>query len=924
MKQTIGPRVLFLVLPVAFAGVAAAEIVLHVAPDGNDRWSGRIARPNAARTDGPVSSLDGARRAIRRLKQAGAPDEPIRVLVADGEYPLRAPVVFTPDDSGTARAPIVYAAAPGARPLFSGGRRITGWTRRPGGIWTAHLPDVAAGKWTFEQLWVNGRRATRARSPNKFYYYTAGKREYAIDPATGKPAKISGRAFEARPADIAPLLSIPKEKRNDVAVIAYHSWESSRSRLAAVDPKQNLVFVTAPIPWGFCRWGARQRYHLENFRAALDQPGEWFLDRNGTLSYIPRPGEDMTRVEVVAPAGIEEFVRFGGDPALGLYVEHLTLRGLRFAYSQYILPPNGHGDGQAEVTIPAVIMADGARNVHIVDCEVKHVGIYGLWFRRGCRDASVTRTWFDDLGGGGVKIGEGWGVSLTDSAVHTGNITVDNCIVHSGARIHHGAIGVWIGHSGNNTVTHNDISDLFYTGVSVGWVWGYRPSLATHNKIEFNHIHHIGQGVLSDMGGVYTLGPSAGTTVSNNRIHDVYSYDRYGRGGWGLYTDEGSSNILMENNLVYNVKTGCFHQHYGRDNILRNNILAFSMDGQIQRSRKEKHLSFRFSRNIVYWRKGPLYTGAGYRDDNVVFENNLYWRTSPEPLRFYGNTLAEWQAKGKERGSIVADPLFVDAERYDFRLKPDSPAAKIGFKPFDYMRAGLYGDPGWVRTARDFRFAPVEFAPPPPLPPPLTVNDGFELTPLGARPAGAGHFETEEHGASIGVTDETAATGKQSLKIVDASGNEHEYNPHFAYLPNYAEGTAVCRFAMRIEKGVKMYHEWRSWNVNPYRVGPTFRVEAGKLLLPGRPPVSLPVGKWFRIAVSAKVGPDADGRWTCELTLPGAAVQRFDGLKTGSPEFRDLTWVGWSSTATTRTVFYLDDIRLDHRKDAGRRRADGK
>jgi Right handed beta helix region len=888
----------------ALCTLTAAGSTLYVSPEGDDAWSGRLQGPSAARTDGPLASLRGARDAVRRMKALGPLREPVHVLIAPGSYTLVEPFVLTPEDNGTAECPITYEAVGRDKPVFSGGRRITGFRRAEDGTWVAEVPEVREGRWYPEQLFVNGQRATRARSPNRFYYYIArAGKPYDIDPATGQPADLQRRAFVARPEDVKPLLGLSAEELNDVNVVVYYAWESARLRPASVEAETSRVVTTGPGAWRF-GWLGRERYLLENLRAALDEPGEWFLSRDGKLSCLPRPGEEMQRAVVVAPV-VDEFVRFVGEPAAGLFVEHVALRGLAFEHAGYRLPPEGHSDGQAAVSIPAVIMGDGCRSVTVERCRIAHTGTYGLWFRRGCRDCAVRECWFEDLGAGGVKIGEP--LIQAEEASQTHAITCDNNIIHGGGRLFTGAVGVWVGQSSDNQVTHNDISDLYYTGISVGWSWGYADTICKRNRIESNHIHHLGWGVMSDMGGVYTLGVSDGTTVSNNVIHDITSYNRYGYGGLGLYNDEGTTHITMENNLVYDTLDMTYHQHYGRENTVRNNILVDGRNFQISVYRPEPHLSATFENNIVCFHSGKLFWAQSLDDRKVSFSRNLYWNAAGDELSFMGLPFSQWQALGQDTESLIADPKFVDPANHDFRLQADSPALKLGFRPFDASRAGLYGDPEWVKLPGSFVYPPVEIAPDPPPAPPLAVDDDFELTPVGAPPADA-TVQVENVG-SIAVTDEVAATGAHSLKIVDAPGQKYSFNPHFFYVPHHTEGTTTCTYDIRIGEGAEFWHQWRD-NAQPYRVGPTVTIRGGKLLANDKPVLDMPVGQWVHIEVTATLGARSAGTWDLAVTLPGADPQRFVGLPNGNADWKSLDWIGFVSNAQIETVIYLDNIRI--------------
>ncbi|MER3501778.1 MAG: hypothetical protein C4295_09995 [Candidatus Fervidibacterota bacterium] len=662
-------------------------VVFYVAPNGNDAWSGRLASPNRTKTDGPFATLPRALDAVRELKRqhGGTLRQPVTIYLRGGTYFLREPVTLTPEHSGTPQCPVTITAYRNEKPILSGGRRITGWklaTLNGKRVWTAEISEVREGKWFFRQLWVNGKRAIRARHPNTGYLQVA-----EILDAT-KQWHEGQRRFRFREGDLKAWETV-----TDAEIIVMNRWVESRLPVLQVKEVERVVECGKR---SLFRLDPGDLYYLEHCLEVLDAPGEWFLDkRTGTLYYLPRPGEEMRRAVVIAPV-LTQLVRMVGEPKGGLWVEHIVWRGITFAHTEWYFPadftlgwpaPDVGGFPQAAVGVPGAVYGEGVRRCTFENCTIAHVGTYGIELARGCHENRIIGCTITDLGAGGIKIGET--VIRDDKGEQTFGNEVTDCAITDGGKMFHSAVGIWIGQSYNNRIAHCEIADFYYTGISIGWTWGYGRSLAGGNIVEFNHVHHIGKRsdgdgpILSDMGGIYTLGIQQGTVIRNNLWHDIAGW-RYG--GWGIYFDEGSTGIVAENNIVYNTTHGGFHQHYGRENIVRNNIFAYGRDWQIQVSRPEPHLRFRFIGNIVIGRSEQWL--AGGIDFNFEFDRNLYYREGGGPIRFGNLSWEEWQAKGMDKHSLIADPQFVAPEKGDFRLQPTSPAFQLGFKPFDLSKVG--------------------------------------------------------------------------------------------------------------------------------------------------------------------------------------------------------------------------------------------
>jgi hypothetical protein len=674
---------------------------LFVSPSGNDAWSGKLAEPNAAKNDGPLASLDGARLKVREILKQPRPDpkQPIIVELRGGTYFLTQPITFTPEDSGRPEAPVIYRNVANETPILSGGQQVSNWKVQPDGRWTVTLEDVRSGKWDFSQLFVNGERRMRPRLPKKGYYSIAARVPTPADPKDPKKSQLGDDRFRYAGDEI----RADWKNRSDVEMISFHPWFTSMLRIKDVDAATKTVIfgghTRTPVGYGQLRAG--MRYLVENVAEALSEPGEWYLDRaSGVLTYIPKPGETPKNSDVIAPR-LPQLLILNGDPKAAALVSNIQFRGLTFAHSNWTTPPEGSSIAQAAVSIGGMVFGSGTQNVHFDGCTFTQGGTYGLELAAGCKESRIDGCRFIDLGAGGVKIGT-TALPTSDGLLTEKFHVHQNLMAHLG-RIHSAAVGVWIGQAANVTVEQNDIYDLYYTPISSGWVWGYGKTANHDIHIKNNDLHHYGQGVLGDMGGVYTLGASPNSVIEGNRMHDC---ERAGYGGWGVYYDEGSSGWIARNNLLHRLHDGGFHQHYGAENVMENNVLLDSRDVQWGPTRVDstaapgkviERTAITFQRNIISgWGAGSVIRGETVRvgqnnPDKLKVDHNLYWNGGKD-VKFGPMSFAEWQKLGLDKDSEIADPkLPKNVDDPGFAVPEDSPAVKLGFKPFKLDSAGRPG-----------------------------------------------------------------------------------------------------------------------------------------------------------------------------------------------------------------------------------------
>ena len=767
---------------------APASVTFYVAPNGNDSWSGRLAAPNSANTDGPFATLDRARAFVQSIVKAGLTS--VTVQLRGGTYYLPDTVMFTAADSGSPALDIVYQNYPGESPRLSGGVRVQNWTNTGGNTWKTTLP---ANSQYFQNLFYNGTRRLRPRLGGYLgTYYRIANTVYlkaapppAVAPDANCPVYISGSGWECfdrfQYSKADPIVNSWKNlapsagnscgqpagnptMAGDIELLVWEQFSTSKLRVSCVDTVNQIVYLTGPTGISQNRstevgFIAGNRYLVENIQDQLTQPGQWFLDRSTTpwtLTYLANSGENPNDDTVVIPQLPQVLVASN--------LQFVAFQGLTFEHDNYTLPAAGHVSSELEPDIGAAVSFQNSQHITFDSGTVTQTSGSGLEFIPCINGSSpaycvstninavvtgnrIENSAFYDIGALGIRIGNPFQPADTDANVPQ-LTTVQNNVVEGYGRTIPASFGIGQGMGHDNLYTHNDVYDGYHCAVSTSQSIGatIKPSGIgnANNIISFNHVYNLLQGIMNDGGSIRIDGGNAvftadGNKILNNKIHDVTDasiMDSNGYGGHGIYMDDHTGRVDVENNLVYRVSGfGVYTPHgptaFKEANTIKNNIVAFARRSMVADSDPyvdgvtNANPAFQVSNNLFYFDRsadsgppfravaGCTYSAALPFTAFLSFSSNLYWRTDgsfatdtkafhmqPNPgdgpnapcsddnstWTFY--TFSQWQGIGEDLQSVVQNPAFANPAypADDFSLPKGSPGA--GFVVFDLNQAG--------------------------------------------------------------------------------------------------------------------------------------------------------------------------------------------------------------------------------------------
>ncbi len=646
----------FLILVILFSllYLKADAVDIYVSLNGNDTHVGTKEKPLAT-----LHSAIRKARELRRLNDVSIKNG-ITIIITKGLYQLYEPVVLRPEDSGTKESPTEIIAT--EKVVLSGGVKIKGWKKLNetlaglpkeaiGKVWVTDLPNFDGSDLQFRQLWVNGKKAIRAKN----YNGAAMGRILSWD-SKNQTCKI-------------PLQkNINLENVKGMEMLIHQWWAIANLRVKSVNVKGNtaeLSFMQPesriqsehpwPAPWISKKTG-NSAFYLSNAIQFLNEPGEWFEDlQKHKLYYWPKASENMINAEIVAPV-LENLVKIEGT--IDNPVAFVNFKGISFEHSTWLRPskqghvPHQAGmymldaykldkagtpdkptlENQAWVGRPAsAIEVTYAHHTSFEACRFEHLASTGLDYKKGTADNIINGNLFKDIGGSAILVGtfsdEATEVHLpyhpSDQREISTNDRIENNLITDVTNEDWGAVGIGAGYVQGIKILHNEISDVSYSGISMGWGWTKTLNAMKNNIISANKIHHYGKH-LYDVAGIYTLSAQPGSFITVNVIDSIYKapYAHLPEHWFYLYTDEGSSYFTIKNNWTPAEKY--LQNANGPDNLWEDN--GPKVSGKIkQHAGLEKPFQYLLKEKAAY-SNSALNKAV---DQSVVFE--LIFKSSDVP-----------------------------------------------------------------------------------------------------------------------------------------------------------------------------------------------------------------------------------------------------------------------------------------------------